>query len=1311
MRAAPPARLERTARRVCLVALLFLCLSVPAFGQVPRATTTFRGNPAVEGEILIRLRDVGAATFARVQSVLPAGEIEALIPSLGVHVVRAPGRTVQDLLDTFSANPDVLYAEPNYIVQAVATPNDPLYSQLYGMTKIGAPAAWDVTTGATSAVIGVIDTGVDYNHSDLAANIWSAPSSFTVNIGGMSITCPAGSHGFNAITKTCDPLDDHYHGTHVSGTIGGVGNNATGVAGVNWTARIMGLKFLSSSGSGSTADAVSAIQFAVQVKALFAGTATPVDVRILSNSWGGGGYSQTLLDAINLANSSAMLFVVAAGNSAADTEAFAFYPANYTAPNVISIAATDSVDALASFSNYGTATVHLGAPGVSTLSTAPNNSYQSLSGTSMATPHVAGAALLTLAACPSMSAADLKRALQNTTDPVASLNGKTISGGRLNVAKMVQGCRASSMSPASGRGSSQTFTFVASDKDGFGTVTSMVMLFNASLSFANACYIYFTPGSPGQLWLRRSDNNDPWIGPANVGPPGTLSNEQCIVDAGASSWSGSGSAVTLNLALSFLPAFAGAKTVSMHAADNVGDSGWQTVGGWTVPVAVGSAPSSLSVRPSTSSAAGTSRTFSYSVVDPDGGDDIASTVMLINSSLSFSNGCYMMFSPASRQIWLRDSANTSWLGPATIGVSTALSNSACTLYPGSSSSWTTGNTLTVNVFLTFAASFAGVKQNYLGATDFEGHATGLQQVGTYRVNAVPQPVSVTPSSGSGLSQTFSYVVSDGDGYTDVNWVDVLMWAGSYANTCYLSFYRPSNALYLVNDAGTQYLTPITIGTSATVSNSQCTVNAAGSSVSGSGSSLTMNLALTFRTTFAGIKTQYLNAEDTTGINSGFYSVGTWTVPAAPPPPTADSVTPASGIGSSQTFALQYSDPSGASNLTLTGVWFDVTTASTANSCLVYYARQTNTLYLSNDAGSAFLTAGLGTSTTLQNSQCALAVGSSSATPSGNTLTVNLAMTFKPPFGGAKNIYMYAVNATATSGGWQDRGDWLVATDVPVPADYDGDGKADFGLWHTATGIWDVLRSSDSVMVSRQWGAAYAPYNDVAVPGDYDGDGKTDFAVWRASTGTWYVLRSSDGATTSRQWGAAYAPFNDVPVPGDYDGDNKTDFAVWRTSTGTWYVLRSSDGTTMSRQWGAAYAPFNDLPVPGDYDGDGKTDFAVWRTSTGTWYVVRSSDGATMSRQWGAAYAPFNDLPVQGDYDGDGKTDFAVWRTTTGVWYILRSSDGAIVSRSWGAAASPYNDLPVQADYDGDGKTDIAVRRSSTGVWYVLRSSDGGIIVH
>jgi subtilase family serine protease len=233
-------------------------------------------------------------------------------------------------------------------------------------------------------------------------------------------------------------MDDHNHGTHVAGTIGAVGNNAAGVVGVNWLTSLMGLKFLDSSGSGTTADAIDAIDFAMQVKQIFAASGG-ANIRILSNSWGGGDFSQALLDAINEAADDDMLFVAAAGNNGLPNDWIPMYPASYAAANIIAVAATTNTDARAFFSNYGAKTVHLGAPGADILSTLRGGTYGFQSGTSMATPHVSGAAALTLAHCV-LNTASLKTALLDAVDPVPSLSTTTITGGRLNVRKTMAGC-------------------------------------------------------------------------------------------------------------------------------------------------------------------------------------------------------------------------------------------------------------------------------------------------------------------------------------------------------------------------------------------------------------------------------------------------------------------------------------------------------------------------------------------------------------------------------------------------------------------------------------------------------------------------------------------------------------------------------------------------------------------------------------------------------------------------------------------------------------------------------------------------------
>ncbi|HXI04056.1 MAG TPA: S8 family serine peptidase [Candidatus Saccharimonadales bacterium] len=349
------------------------------------------------------------------------------------HWKLGPGVSVDQAIAALSHNPHIRFAEPNYILHADVIPNDPRLGELWGMINNGqtggtpdadidADMAWGVSTGSDNVIVGVIDTGVDYNHPDLAANIWTNPGEIPGNgIDDDNNGYIDDVHGYDFYNHDGDPLDDHGHGTHVSGTIGAIGDNGIGVAGVNWHVKIMALKFLSSGGSGSTDDAVSAVDYSVMMGA-----------DLTSNSWGGGGFSQTLYDAIANANAHNMAFVAAAGNDGQDNDITPHYPSNYDLPNIIAVAATDDNDAKASFSDWGLTTVDLGAPGVDILSTLPGNSYGLLSGTSMATPHVSGVCALIRAVSPNIPVAQLKSVLLAATDPVASMQGRTVSGGRLN---------------------------------------------------------------------------------------------------------------------------------------------------------------------------------------------------------------------------------------------------------------------------------------------------------------------------------------------------------------------------------------------------------------------------------------------------------------------------------------------------------------------------------------------------------------------------------------------------------------------------------------------------------------------------------------------------------------------------------------------------------------------------------------------------------------------------------------------------------------------------------------------------------------
>src|SRR2546427_557202 len=478
----------------CLIPVLAI-LPLRAQTRGKNKTEFFQGKEAAANEVLVKFRPT---TFQSVLEAQAAGEVDESewVGGTGLLRLHSVSKNVASLVRELSARPDIKYAEPNYIVHATAIPNDARFGELWGLQNtgqtirgflgisgadIGATAAWDISTGSRANVAAVIDTGIDYTHPDLAANVWSAPATFTVTIGGLTIICPAGSHGFNAITNVCDPLDDHNHGSHVSGTIGAVGNNGTGVVGVNWTASIMAGKFLDATGTGTIANAINAIEFVVQAKLAFAATGG-ANVRVLSNSWGGGAFSQALLDEINRANANDMLFVAAAGNSGTPNDLFPLYPASYNAPNVVAVAATDNTDSLAFFSNFGPNTVHLGAPGVDVLSTTIGGTYAYFSGTSMATPHVSGAALLVLSKC-SLNTASLKTLLLNNVDPIPSLSGLTVTGGRLNVNKAIRACAtpvnpdfALSATPASQtvmQGASTTYTLGITPLGGFSGAVSL----------------------------------------------------------------------------------------------------------------------------------------------------------------------------------------------------------------------------------------------------------------------------------------------------------------------------------------------------------------------------------------------------------------------------------------------------------------------------------------------------------------------------------------------------------------------------------------------------------------------------------------------------------------------------------------------------------------------------------------------------------------------------------------------------------------------------------------------------------------------
>jgi subtilisin family serine protease len=418
------------------------------------------GAPFVEGEILVGFdpgaRGADRAAAYRAVGASPAAPLSPL--SRAERLVLGQGTSTARAMQVLQGLPGVRYVEPNYLLQRTATSNDPYCTgnNLWGMygdtttpaNTFGSHAgeAWaNGYTGSSSIVIGVIDEGIQVQHPDLAANIWTNPGEIAgngIDDDGNSYIDDVNGYDFVSNDGTVYDGTGDDHATHVAGTIGGAGGNGIGVAGVNWDVTMISAKFLGSSG-GTTADAVRAVDYLNDLK-----TRYNLNLVASSNSWGGGGFSQSLLDAINRGGDRGILFIAAAGNSSSNNDAGAYYPSNYQCTNnntrgwdcVVSVAAIQSNGALAGFSSYGATTVDIGAPGVSINSTVPDSTYASYNGTSMATPHVSGAAALCASADPTISAQDLRSAIVESTMPTQSLAGRAVNSGRLDVTALLKRC-------------------------------------------------------------------------------------------------------------------------------------------------------------------------------------------------------------------------------------------------------------------------------------------------------------------------------------------------------------------------------------------------------------------------------------------------------------------------------------------------------------------------------------------------------------------------------------------------------------------------------------------------------------------------------------------------------------------------------------------------------------------------------------------------------------------------------------------------------------------------------------------------------
>lgn len=466
---------------ICIVlivagAWIFPTRSRAEMEAAPQTTTSSkpRRQAFVPGEILVRYRTesmakskIGSSRITAKDGQLVTLTIEdfdgsRLVPGLRIGRVSDASLTLSAVA-ALRTHPDVLYAEPNYIMRAALTPNDTHFNvRQPNMTMIGAPQAWDSQRGSSSVVVGIVDQGIDVNHLDLQPNIWTNPQPGAVG-GGIT----GDVNGYNFVDNNGNVFsgqDSETHASHVAGIIGAAGNNNKGVSGVNWSVGLMSLKFLDADGFGDTVDAIRAFTYAKQMRDLWvsSGGTQGANLRVLNASFGGALFSQSFLNAVEGLNTTGILLVAAAGNTdegtpEPDNDLVPHYPSSFNVPNVIAVASTNQTDSFASsFSHFGATSVDLAAPGDSVLSTTPHcanpgpnndcnpsftdangDTYSFFQGTSMSTPHVAGSAALLWAQNPNLTVAQVKNLLLLNGDVVPSLLDKTLTGRRLNIGKSI----------------------------------------------------------------------------------------------------------------------------------------------------------------------------------------------------------------------------------------------------------------------------------------------------------------------------------------------------------------------------------------------------------------------------------------------------------------------------------------------------------------------------------------------------------------------------------------------------------------------------------------------------------------------------------------------------------------------------------------------------------------------------------------------------------------------------------------------------------------------------------------------------------
>jgi len=1147
------------------------------------------------------------------------------------------------------------FVEPDWVVRVQATPADAAFAdgRLWGLRNpgppsgtagadIGAVSAWDITTGDTNVIVGIIDTGIRYTHQDLAPNMWHNPGETAGDVGvdddGNGFIDDV--YGINAITGTGNPMDDNSHGSHCAGTIGAVANGGGDHVGVAWQVSLMALKFLASDGSGYSSDAITCIDYAIDK-----------GVDILSNSWGGGGYSLAMAAAIERARAAGILFVAAAGNEGNNNDLTGSYPANYTSDNVISVAALDRNDQLASFSNYGASTVDLGAPGVDIYScvASSDSAYDTYSGTSMATPHVAGVAALLVAQNSAISLTELRQRLLSTVVPVSALSGRCVTEGRVNAANALTGAADGTLEVAI---SAAENPLAAEASTAFYvSVSDFSPVLSATVSGGFEGYSTVVFRDDG---LAPDETGSDGIYSASITVPTISGNVDIVVDVDASGKTPAtarqtfsvvgrpanddfADRITVSPGLTMMTGVNHTSTLESGEPRYTSGAGSQTVWWrWTAPETVAVTLSTLGSDFDTILAIYTGSTLG-SLTLVSGNDDSGG----LQSSVSFTAQAGVTY--AIQVNGYGTAVGTIQLNlPAQAGAPNIIDEPDDVRV-------LVGNAFSLMVGAEGGAPFtyqwyrdAGVLPGATSSTYVVAIAA-LVDEGTYQV-VVSNAVGGAVSREAFVAVERVDLQPDNDGFTSAyllsgtsgrvqgstalatgetgepNHADV---ASPLASIWY-SWTASANGRLNVNTFGSDFDTVLAVYVGSAVN--ALTLIDSNDDASSLQSEVEFNVAAgtTYRIVVDGYSGNF-------GSVTLDYSATTDTAPVMILLSDSDEA---------------FSAPGGAYAFTVNA---NVNWVATASASWVQ------------------ITSG--------------SVGASSGTveymiPDYSSGMASRTATITISGGGASRTY--------------------TITQVPriAWADYAANGASDLAVFDPADGNWFVRDVAGATpLYDVNWGWS----NVEAVSGDYDGDGIADLAIFDQATGRWFI-RTIRGEILA--WNVNWGWPGVQPVAGDYDGDGIDDLAIFDQLTGRWFI-RTISGDILA--WSVFWGWPGVQPVAGDYDADGVYDLAVLDQNTGRWFVRNlAGDILVWEIYWGWAGV----TGVSGDFDGDKQADFAVFDSLSARWFI-RTLGGDILgwNINWGWPGV----TPVSGDYDGDGVSDLAIYDKASGAWYIRAMSGTPIV--